>query len=534
MIKFATVGAAIVLLGCAALLGFAALVVAPRLTAPIASSASEALGRAVHLASVSVVVLPFPTLRLKGLEIAEDADFGTTPFLTLEQADVRLRLRPLLHRQLEIDSILLEQLHLRIIRDAAGRVNVANIGSVQQANPQTPPSDSGETAMAPALLGTRVQIDGGVVSYISQGADDATSEYELDDIALTLAAGPRVTFEGKGLLQPGDIRVDVTDGSVTLDGVSRLGDAPVRARLMLGARNITDLAAGVLGPAPAIDGGVKAALVVAGTLTKPTASGDVEMPGIAFTRTSPQCPEPQWRTLMLRALKVSAAWEGDRLVGRPAMTEIGNGTITANLVLTFSPSVRLELGDVAITALPLEKILVDFFCEGYAVTGPLDLTGALSLDSGGAAHTLSSFGQLRIGPGQVVGPQALALLSGIVRVGGAFSALLSADLPWSLFSSPLDFDSITATYQIANGVLSIRDFRYVSGAMKIAGTGDYELASERLDLDLIVNHGRGEAYAKVTGTADSPSIHVTPSTILRDVDPGKIGHGLQDLFHRLF
>jgi hypothetical protein len=37
---------------------------------------------------------------------------------------------------------------------------------------------------------------------------------------------------------------------------------------------------------------------------------------------------------------------------------------------------------------------------------------------------------------------------------------------------------------------------------------------------------------KVTGPADAPSIHVTPSTILRKVEPGQIAHGLGDLFDR--
>jgi hypothetical protein len=41
-------------------------------------------------------------------------------------------------------------------------------------------------------------------------------------------------------------------------------------------------------------------------------------------------------------------------------------------------------------------------------------------------------------------------------------------------------------------------------------------------------------YAKVTGPADSPSIRVTPTTILRDLDPSKIGHGVGDFFRRLF
>src|SRR2546426_9213767 len=36
------------------------------------------------------------------------------------------------------------------------------------------------------------------------------------------------------------------------------------------------------------------------------------------------------------------------------------------------------------------------------------------------------------------------------------------------------------------------------------------LASGRMNLDMVVNHGRGEVTAKVTDTAASPSIRVAP------------------------
>ena len=530
IIKLATLAVVIVVVGAATLVVFGTLVVAPRLATPLANQAARALGRAVQVSSVSVALFPVPAVRLKGIEIADDASFGDEPFVTLDRADIRVGVAQLLHREVALDSIVLEQPHIRIIQNADGRVNVESLGQTQPPGGETSSTEGGTAAV---LLGTHVQVKGGVISYVSQGSD-ADSEYDLGDLVLTMTVGSTLAFEGKGRLQPGDVDVDITDGTVVLNGVSQLGLAPLRARLRLDARDITDLAAAALGSPPAINGALKGTLAVAGTLAQPTASGNLEMPGVALTRTSPQCPQPQRRTLTVSTLKADAAWEDGRFMGRPAMAEFANGTVTTSLVVAVDRSVRIELGDLTVTALPLEKILVDYFCEGHAVTGPLDLAGSLSFVAGGASAGLSSGGQLRIGPGQVIGPQALALLSGIVRVGGAVSALLSADLPWSLFSSPLDFDSITATYQIANDVLSLRDLRYESDAMRISGAGQYELTTDRLDFELVVNHGRGQVLAKVTGPADSPSIHVTPTTILRDVDPSKIEHGIGDFFRKMF
>lgn len=533
VIKWAALGVVIVVVGAVALVGVGTLVVAPRLATPLASQAAQALGRAVHVSSVAVTLFPVPAVRLKGIEIAEGATFGDTPFVTLDQADVRVRLRELLHGDVVLNSVVLRQPHVRIIQNADGRVNVESLGQTQPGTPETAEAGGGASEAA-ALLGTRVQVEGGVVSYLSQDADDVWVEYDLEDVALAVTAGSTVAFEGTGRLEPGDVGVDIADGTLALDDAPKIGDAPLRARMTLNARDITDLAAAVLGPAPAIDGAAHGALTVAGTLVHPTASGTIEMPGVALTRTSPQCHAPQRRTLTLSMLKAAAAWEDDRFLGRPVTAEFTHGTVTTNLVVAFDRTVRVELGDLTVTAIPLQKVLVDYFCEGHAVTGSLDLTGALSFNAGAASSTLSGVGQLRIGRGQVVGPQALDLLAGIVRVGGAVSALLSADLPWSLFSSPLDFDSISATYQISKGVLRFRDLRYDSGAMRISGGGQYEFATDRLDLDLVVNHGRGQVYAKVAGPADSPSIHVTPTTILRDLDAGKIGHDVEGFFHRLF
>src|SRR5206468_3090222 len=148
-------------------------------------------------------------------------------------------------------------------------------------------------------------------------------------------------------------------------------------------------------------------------------------------------------------------------IGELVKTALGDGTITGQLSLSLAQGMRVQLADLAIKALPLEKALVDYLCQGYAITGPLDLTGATSFSAHDVFNTLSGPGALKIGRGKVVGPRALALLGGIVRLGGAVSSLLSADLP-NVGDSPLEFESITGTYQIVNGVLNTKDLLYTS------------------------------------------------------------------------
>jgi uncharacterized protein YhdP len=118
-------------------------------------------------------------------------------------------------------------------------------------------------------------------------------------------------------------------------------------------------------------------------------------------------------------------------------------------------------------------------------------------------------------------------------VGGALSSALNAELPNLGSGSPLEFDSITGTYQITNGVVTTRDLLYTSKPMKVAIAGQYGLANGHMDLNMIVTHSRGELKAKVTGSAASPSIRVDPAAILRGVDPGKVEKGLGDLLRKI-
>jgi uncharacterized protein YhdP len=99
-------------------------------------------------------------------------------------------------------------------------------------------------------------------------------------------------------------------------------------------------------------------------------------------------------------------------------------------------------------------------------------------------------------------------------------------------SSPLEFESITASYQIVDGVATTRDLLYTSRAMKVGVSGQYALATGAMNLDVVVNHGRGQMTAKLTGTSSSPSIRLAPSSLARDLDADKVQRGLQDLLKR--
>lgn len=530
------VAAALAALVVAALLAVPYLVDTPRVQAYIANAASQALGRPVKFRSMSVRVLPLPAVELHDLEIAEDPHFGREPFLRLDSGRVHLRLGPLLTGHVDLGDVTLSKPLITVIQTVDGRMNISTLGtggtaaSTTRGGSRGGPSRGGGTATA--LAGSRISIERGVVTYISEGR--AQTRYRIADLDLTVTGGAsEIDVKADAKLAPGDLSLKLTDGVVAGAPGKTLSDAALRGKLGVVGKDIGELTKAAAGPSPALGGSINGTLTLGGTVALPTATGEVALSNVTVTQVNPQCPEPKRRTLALPVIKLNAAYQDQRLAARPLTTSIGTGTITSQLLVTLARGTRVQMNDLSIKALPLEKVLVDFLCEGYAITGPLDLTGSVAFSPTDIWRTLSGPGQLRIGPGRVVGARALALLGSVVRVGGAVSQLLNADVPALQSGSPLEYDSITGQYTITDGVFATKDLLYTSRVMKIAMAGTYGLATGRMDLDMTVSSGRTAVAAKVTGSASSPSVRVDPASVLRDLDSKKVEKDLGELLKRL-
>jgi hypothetical protein len=519
----------LVALGLGALAALPYVVDTPRVQALIAQSASQALGRSVTFAAVSLSVFPRPAVRLRGLAVAEDPAFDTAPFLRLDDARLALRVRPLVTGRVEFGDLVLREPVVTLLRDRQGRWNVATLGPEPSPRAPAPSRPPAPPAAAPAVLATRIRVADGLVTYASLGAA-APSGYRLEGVDLTIEPARRpIAFEGAARLEPGRLGLTVREGTLALDPARGLLEAPLRAELTLESARLRDLAAAALGPAPVLDGRVRGTLAVGGSLGRPTATGDVAVDGLAVTHTVPECPGPKERTLTLDAVRLNAGWDDVTFTARPATATLAGGTVRGNVVATTAPA-RVEVTDLAVTGVPFERVLVDFLCQGYAVTGPLDLTGRLAFDPTDPHATLAGTGQLRVGSGRVVGPRALALVDSVLRTGGVLAGLLGADVPPP--GTPLRFDSITATFRVAGGVVTTPDLVYASPELRVTLAGTYALPTSRMNFDVAVRHARGELRAQVTGTPAAPAIRPLPSSLLRELERGAGERGLEDLLRR--
>lgn len=525
MMKGALIGIGVLLLlAVAVVVGVPYLVNASKVQAAVADSAGRALGRAVSFRSLSVSILPLPALRLADLRVADDPKFGTSPFLTVGEGRLRLRLWPLLKGRVEVFDLTLERPRVTLIQEPGGGWNVQSLGARPAGTPAgakgAEPS-LGASALPPV---SRVRVVGGVVTYqvLSRASREARPgapvAYRLEGLSLTASAaglGAPVNFEGETRVTPGDLRLKIVNGSLIPAAGRPLAESALTAAVEFQAKDVASLVRPLLGSFPELAGPIQGKLALSGTLAKLAARGEVELPRLRVAERRPNCPEPKTRSLMLEAVRFPLTYTPFRLTSRPLSARLGSGTAAMALSLDFAPHPLLRLSEISIKAWPLAPVLRDYLCQGYAVSGPLDLTGELVARPSDVWRTLAGQGQLRIGPGRVVGPEALALLGGVVRIGSALRAALNLDLPQSLFASSLEFDSITASYRIADGRLTTRDLLYSSARLRLSAAGEYGLADGRMNLDLALRSGRNEIKARVTGTTAAPAIQVlTPRRIL--------------------
>jgi AsmA protein len=77
---------------------------------------------------IKLSVFPWIALKLGPLSLGNPEGFGTEPFLSLQHAALRVKLLPLLHKELQVGLIEIDGLDLRLQKNAAGKGNWEDFG----------------------------------------------------------------------------------------------------------------------------------------------------------------------------------------------------------------------------------------------------------------------------------------------------------------------------------------------------------------------------------------------------------------------
>src|SRR5262245_51790868 len=116
----------------------------------IQAQLQKRLGRDVSLGDMSLRLFP-PAFRVNNATIAEDSHFGTSrPFASVEKLDVHVKFWPLLHKDLQVESLELTRPQIELIRNAQGAWNFATLGQEAKPAPENQPEAKSKPESKPA------------------------------------------------------------------------------------------------------------------------------------------------------------------------------------------------------------------------------------------------------------------------------------------------------------------------------------------------------------------------------------------------
>jgi uncharacterized protein involved in outer membrane biogenesis len=170
----------------------------------------KGLGREVTAERIGFAFLGGAGVTLTGVTIADDPAMGAPePFLAARTLEMRLRLLPLVHRQLVVDRVVIEQPVVNLVRDRTGRMNVDSLGK----RPRDPAADEhaagvGRGQGRPAFQLATLRLRHGTIRYQERTSGRAV---ELADLAVD-ARQPRfdapVPLALRARLATQDLRLD--------------------------------------------------------------------------------------------------------------------------------------------------------------------------------------------------------------------------------------------------------------------------------------------------------------------------------------
>ncbi|MDH3871490.1 MAG: AsmA family protein, partial [Gammaproteobacteria bacterium] len=149
----------------------------------IATLVEEKTGRALTIeGDIGLSVFPWLGLDIGPTRLGNAEGFGEQPMASMENVQVRVKLVPLLSKQLEMDTVKLDGLRLRLARDASGRTNWQDL--------QGEPAEAEEAEAPPGTELAGLAIGGVQVTDAEVLWEDkaAGTSYVIDELAFSTGA----------------------------------------------------------------------------------------------------------------------------------------------------------------------------------------------------------------------------------------------------------------------------------------------------------------------------------------------------------
>lgn len=456
---------------------------------------SRRLGRPVTFERLALGYEPLPVVRVTRLSVGSPKGFGADPFVQVDEAVLRLRLEPLRRWSLKLGELVLERPRFVVVQRPGGDWNV-------------PARSALSTARAPLALVSRVRLRDGRIEVRAPGLGEQLAdlplervEVGLDDVGRSAPIRVRLT----AALAGGGVRFELAG---TLGPLAAAGGDPTALPVQLSLRVDAEETTAPSAAAFWVRGAGGGAVRVDGRLGHLSGDGRLAFARVSLAHQPARCRLPVSRTLVLENVELPVHIAGAALTVRPFAFRVADGAVRGEAVLTWHPArPDIQLSDVQIQGVTVERVLVDYLCHPFAVTGRLYGSGTLALAGVDPDWRRAIGGEWRLdlGPGRLVGPGALTLAEHLARAGLARSAAASLPPSAPLPPGPLDFARFAASGTVESGEIRAGEIRWTGSRTRIVGVGRYGLTDAHLDLRLAVETGRAAVDVSVVGPAWDPA-----------------------------
>ncbi len=516
----------------------------------ITQAAKESTGRDLTIeGDLKLSLFPWIGVEIGKTRLSNAEGFGDEPFVAIDEVNVKVKLLPLLSKQVEVSTVVLRGLNLNLAKNSKGVTNWDDLvkpskaDDASESEPAEQEADSSGAALAALAIG------GVSIEQANLVWDDRSSgeRYEINDFNIKtgmLSIGQPVDFQmslGLESAKPkatvqldiaAKIIVDASLKKVTVEGLKLTTDAKGET-LPNGAVNLT-LLASIMADTAAQKLDITGLNIQFDetTITGQAAVNDFEKPAITFglnidkinvDKYLPPAKEGEQKKVVATPATVAAA--GGSAVPMQTLRDLNiDGKIKIGTLLASG----LTIGDVALDVKAKNGLINTQQSVGKLYAG--SYKGATQLDARGSKLKVALNEQLnavQIGAllKDLSGKEAVsgvaninARLTGIGAEPEAIKKTLNGQLDFAITEGAVHgvnvmqsineaqallkgkaapsastdgnktvFSKLSGSAKVTNGLLQNNDFLLDSSIMQIKGKGTADLVSEKLNYGIMAD-----------------------------------------------
>ncbi len=484
-------------LGIVVLLIVAAAVALPLLVDPndfkprIVNAVEEATGRDFEIpGAIELSVFPWLGVKLGAVRLGNAEGFDEQPFASVEGVEVRVKLLPLLRKDIEIGRVIVEQPTIRLAKNENGRTNWEDLLAEKPVT-EAPAEPAAETAAPPDFSVEAVEIRGAHILYSDAvaGMSAALTDFGLETGELGLPADFPLSMRGT-------VKLSDPQLAATFEFKGHIAATPETQRYSVTEGSLVFDAAGEALPLPSLDGRLSWQRIGADMSAETAEAKD----------------------LRLQVLGVNADLDAEA-------SGLSSG-------LKVAGAFEFAAEDLA----QLAERLGDRLPEGMVLNGAAGGTVRFSYDQRAGAADVPEFSMHALGV-SVAGKASASGLDGTTKVNGEvrveeFSpgqllVKLGQELPATSDGEVLDAAALSAAFQATPDSIAIEDLQVMLDQTNITGrvavtsfenlAARFDLAVDQIDVDRYLPPATEDVPAEKGSTTPLDQVEI-PADLVRGHD----------------